>query len=73
MFTDFGDEYGNRVARLNLVAALSGIGGREEEAAGIAQELQQKLAPEEYPRERAVLCNYLMRHYRESGDTGRRS
>ena len=71
VFNDFGDEYGNRVARLNLAAALSGIGGREEEAAGIAQELQQELAPEEYPRERAVLCNYLTRHYRESGDTAR--
>ena len=71
VFSDFGDEYGMRAARLNLAASLSGIGGREEEAVGIAQELQQELDPEEYPRERAVLCNYFTRYYRESGDTAR--
>ena len=71
VFNEFGDEHGQRVARLNLAAALSGIEGREEEAAGIAQELQREVAPEEYPRERAALCNYLTRHYRGSGDTAR--
>ena len=71
VFSDFGDEYGMRAARLNLAASLSGIGGREEEAVGIAQELQQELDPEKYPRERAVLCNYFTRYYRESGDTAR--
>ena len=71
MFIDFGDEHGIRVARLNLASALSGIEGREEEAAAIAQEMQQELVPEEHPRERAVLCNYLTRHYRKSGDTAR--
>ena len=69
VFIDLGDEHGKRAAQLNLAAALSGIEGREEEAASIAQEVQKKLAPEEYPREHAVLCNYLTRHYRESGDT----
>ena len=71
VFNKFGDEYGNRVARLNLAVALSGIDGKEEEAAGIVQELQQELGPEEHPRERAVLCNYLTRYYRESTDTDR--
>ncbi len=71
VFEQLGDEYGLRIARLNLAAALSGISGREEEAASIAQELQQQLDPEEYPRERAVLCNYLTRHYRESDDPAR--
>ena len=69
VFSDFGDEYGKRVVRLNLAVALSGIEGGEEEEAGIAQELQQELAPEVYPRARAVLCNLLMRRYRKSGDT----
>ena len=73
VFTDLGDEYGTRIARLNLTVSLSGIGGREAEAASIAQELQQEFEPEESPRERAVLCNYLTRHYRESGDTKRAS
>ena len=71
VFNDFGDEHGNRVARLQLAAALGEIRGREQEAAGIAQELQREVAPEEYPRERAALCNYLTRHYHESGDTAR--
>ena len=71
VFSDFGDEHGKRVARLHLAGALSGIEGREKEAASITQELQQELAPEEYPRERAALCNYLTRHYRESSDTAR--
>ncbi len=71
VFSDLGDQVGKRVASLNLLAALSGIGGLEEEAAALAQELQEELAPEEHPRERAALCNYLTRHYRESGDTVR--
>ncbi|MDE0527444.1 MAG: DUF4062 domain-containing protein [Truepera sp.] len=68
VFDDFGDEYGKKVARLNLAVALSGIEGGEVEASGIAQELQQELAPEEV-RAHAVLCNLLTRRYRESGDT----
>ena len=71
VFIDLGDEHGKRAAQLNLAAALSGIEGREEEAAGIAQAVQKKLDSEEYPRDHAVLCNYLTRHYRESGDTAR--
>lgn len=73
VFTNLGDEYGIRVARLNLAAALSGIAGREQEALAIARELQQDLDPEGYPRERAVLCNLLTRYYRELGDTRRAS
>ena len=72
-FEQLGDEYGIRVARLNLAAALSGIGGRQEEAAAIARDLQEQLDPDEYPRERAVLCNYLARHYREADDPERAS
>lgn len=71
VFTELGDEHGKRVARLNLASALSGIEGREEEAVSIAQEMQQELLPEEYPRERAALCNHLSRYYRGSGDTTR--
>lgn len=68
-FEDAGDPYGTRVARLNLAAALSGISGREQEASQIARDLQQQLDPDEFPRERAVLCNYLTRRFRELGDT----
>jgi tetratricopeptide (TPR) repeat protein len=73
VFLGVGDEFGIRVARLNIAAALSGITGREHEAAAIAHELQQDLDPEEYPRERAVLCNFLTHHYRQLGDTARAS
>ena len=68
VFTELGDEHGARVTKLNLAAALSEIGGRKEEAESIVQELQQQLVPEEHPRERASLCNYLTRHYRIAGD-----
>ena len=64
MFRDLGDDYGHRIGRLNLAAALSGIEGKQEEAAALAQELQQEIVPDKYPRERAVLCNYLTRFYR---------
>jgi tetratricopeptide (TPR) repeat protein len=70
-FISLGDDYGIRVARLNLAAALSGIPGREDESISIAQELQQDLDPEDHPRERAVLCNVLTRHYREQGNPTR--
>ena len=71
IFDEIGDEYGSRVARLNLASALSGIEGREEEAARVAQELEQEVVPERHPRERAVLCNYLMRRCREAADLDR--
>ena len=71
VFDELGDEHGKRASRLNLAAALSGIDGREEEAAFIAQEMQQEVVPEEFPRERAALCNHLTRYYRRSGETAR--
>ena len=71
VFKAVGDDYGIRLARVNLAVALSEIGGREQEAAAIAQELQVEIDPEEYPRERAVICNFLTRHYREAGELAR--
>ena len=71
IFEELGDDYGRRVARLNLASALSGIESGNEEAARIAQDLEQEVVPERYPRERAVLCNYLMRRYREAADLER--
>jgi len=69
VFTRLGDEYGARIARVDLAAALSTMSGREREVAAIAQMLQQELDPDIYPRERAVLCNLLTHHYRELGNT----
>lgn len=71
IFRDLGDEYGHRIGRLNLASALSGIEGKQEEAAELAQELQQEIVPDKYPRERAVLCNYLTRFYRNAAEFAR--
>ncbi len=68
---ELGDELGSRISRLHLAASLSETEGGEQEAASIAQELGQEVEPQEHPRERAGLCNYLTRHYRDSGDTQR--
>ena len=71
VFNQFGDEHGSRFARLNLAAALKEIEGMEEESAEIAQQLHQELRPEVHQRERAALCNYLSRQYRDSGELDR--
>ena len=71
LFEDIGDEYGRRIARLNLASALSGVPGRESEAAALAQELEQQIDPERSPRERAVICNYLSRYFRRAGEAER--
>jgi tetratricopeptide (TPR) repeat protein len=68
-FQRIGDDYGIRTAQINLAAAISGQGNRSREAAELARELDQQLDPSEYPRERAVLCNLLTRHYRKLGET----
>jgi hypothetical protein len=70
-FNGAGDEYGIRVTQVNLASALSGMNGREQEAGAILQQLQRDLDPEDYPRERAALCNFLTRHYRRLQEPAR--
>ena len=65
---DLGDEYGVGVASINLAAALSGVPGKADEALSIVQKVQKGWDQEEHPRLRAVVCNILTRHYRESGE-----
>ena len=67
VFRDFGDQYGVGIASINLAAALSGIPENANEALSIVQTIQEGWNPEEHPRLRAVVCNILTRHYRESG------
>ena len=67
VFRDLGDQYGVRVASINLAVALSGIPAKADEALSIVQQIQEGFTPEEHPRLRAVVCNILTRHYRESG------
>ena len=66
-FSSVGDRYGQRVARVNLAAALSGLEGRREEAASIAQELTEEIDPDRHPRERAIICNIMTRRLRHAG------
>ena len=68
-FKSLGDEYGVRLAQVNLASALGGIPGREDEASAIIQEIEQDLPADHVPRARAVLCNLLTRHYRRLGLT----
>jgi tetratricopeptide (TPR) repeat protein len=72
-FASVGDEYGIRVAKVNLASSLSGMRGHEQEAAEIFQQLQQDFDPDEYPRERAAVCNFLTRRYRRLKDFARAS
>ena len=67
LFEGLDNEYGRRIARLNLASALSGIPGEEGQAAALTQELEHEIVPERYPRERAVICNYLARQCRRAG------
>ena len=66
-FAAFGDRYGQRIARVNLAAALSGLEGRDEEAAAIAQELTAEIDPDRHPRERTIICNIMTRRLRHAG------
>ena len=68
-FTSVGDQYGIRIASLNLAAALSGITGSEEEAAELTSKLDRSMDISNEPRARAVLCNILTRRHRENGNT----
>ena len=67
-FDGIGDEYGERIARVNLAVALSGMGGHDREAAEIAQQFDKHMDPVDHPRERAVICNLLTRRYRRIGE-----
>ena len=67
-FVAVGDRYGQRVARTNLAVSLSGLEGREDEAASLAQTLVKEIDPSRHPRERAVICNIMTRRFRRSGN-----
>ena len=66
VFTAAKDKYGLRVAKLNLLSALSAIPERSNEARVLLAELRAD--PAESPRQRAVLCNVLGRTARERGN-----
>ncbi len=70
-FSAAGDQYGVQLAKVNLAVALAEIDGRQREASILVRELHDAIDPGQYPRERAVLCNLLTRHYRKNRETGK--
>ncbi len=67
-FVAVGDKHGQRVARTNLAVALSGLDGREDEAASLTQDLTAEIDSSHHPRERAVICNIMTRRFRRLGN-----
>lgn len=67
-FEDIGDDYGQRVARVNLRVAISGLGDRTPNGGKVDRQFDDQFDPVENPRERAVICNLMTRRYRRLGD-----
>jgi tetratricopeptide (TPR) repeat protein len=65
VFAGLGDQYGIRLAKLNLAAALSGLPNSSTEALSAAQEVSELIDSGSQPRERAMVCNLLTRRYRD--------
>lgn len=60
------DEYGMRIAKLNLMQAYSALPGKENEVNVLMRELEDQAKTS--PRHRAALCNLLARRARENDD-----
>lgn len=68
IFKDLGDEYGVDLTQRNLVSALSEMPGNEDEAEKIFNRISERITDEsDYRRQRAWLCNVLVRRYRRAG------
>lgn len=66
-FKTIGDNYGISLAIRNLASVLTGISGRESEVAELIDELRRNSSgPPENKRERAWLCNIMVRRFRRS-------
>jgi tetratricopeptide (TPR) repeat protein len=65
-FSELGDEHGISLARRNLASALSALPGEENNLADLLNTLEQ--APSTTMRERAWLCNLMVRRFRKARD-----
>jgi tetratricopeptide (TPR) repeat protein len=61
IFTEIGDQYGQSISRLNIATALGAIPGREKEALALFESLKEEQEKSGTRRERAWLCNYMVR------------
>lgn len=66
IFRRIDDEYGVSLARRNIISALGGIPGKEQEAAQLLGELEAESQSSSNLRERAWLCNLLTRKFRRA-------
>jgi len=64
IFEELGDDYGISVALRNRASAFGGIPGRESEATGLMERLRDRQEQAGTRRERAWLCNYMVRTLR---------
>jgi len=71
IFQRIQDEYGVSLARRNLISALSGIPGNDQEAALLIRELEGEKESGNNLRERAWLCNVLTRKFRRAREYGK--
>ncbi len=66
-FKDLGDDYGIDIAERNLASSLSAIPGNEAEAERLISDISLRSGEEvDTRRQRAWLCNILVRQYRAS-------
>lgn len=66
IFTKNNDKYGLRIAKMNLLSALSGLPERFDEAETLLNEIEAEGGGT--PRQRALICNVLGRNAREHND-----
>jgi tetratricopeptide (TPR) repeat protein len=67
IFEQLEDSYGIAISRLNMATALGAIPGKEDEAAALISSLKQQQEKGGTRRERAWLCNYMVRSLRRKG------
>lgn len=65
-FEEIGDLYGVSLAKRNLASALAAIPGREDEVAELVKQLEHERGPGRNRRERAWLCNLMVRRFRRA-------
>lgn len=64
IFEELGDEYGISISLRNMATALADIPGRENESAALIEKLRKQQEKTGTRRERAWLCNYMVRTLR---------
>jgi tetratricopeptide (TPR) repeat protein len=64
IFDEIGDDYGCSISRRNMATAMAETPGREKEAAALIESLKQQQEKDGTQRERAWLCNYMVRTLR---------